>query len=78
MNKSVKPAYGATDAGRIALSRAGIPSGVVSVPCRYIHAPVAMLSVTDVLGTIELVTRFCALPPGDLEPAGAGAAPAAR
>jgi len=56
------PTYGGTDAGRIALSRSGVATGIVSVPCRYIHAPLAMLDVRDIEETIELVARFCALP----------------
>jgi len=31
-----KPRYGGTDAGKIHTSRKGVPSSVVSVPCRYI------------------------------------------
>ena len=54
-----------TDAGAIAVSRSGVPTGVVSVPCRYIHAPVAMLDIRDLEATVELVTRFCSLPPDD-------------
>ncbi len=54
-----KPVYGGTNAGRIAL--AGLPCGVVSVPCRYIHGPVALLRVEDILHTIRLVTQFCRL-----------------
>jgi tetrahedral aminopeptidase len=57
-----KPTYGGTDAGRIATTRSGVPTGVVSVPCRYIHAPLGMLDVRDILATVELVTRFCTLP----------------
>lgn len=38
---------GGTDAGGIHLSNAGIPSGVVSVPCRYIHSPAAYLHRDD-------------------------------
>jgi tetrahedral aminopeptidase len=67
-----RPVYGGTDAGRIAVTRGGIPTGVVSVPCRYIHAPMGMASVSDILATIELVTRFCSLPP---DPADTFAAP---
>lgn len=54
-----KPTYGGTDAGRITLTRSGVPSGVVSVPCRYIHGPVGLLKVTDIVNTIELVKSFC-------------------
>ena len=52
-----KPVYGGTNAGRISL--AGLPCGVVSVPCRYIHGPVGLLRVADLLDTIRLVTEFC-------------------
>jgi len=33
------PIYGGTDAGAIHQTRAGVLSGVIAVPCRYIHAP---------------------------------------
>ena len=46
---------GSTDAARIALSRQGVPSGVVSVPARYIHSPAAILNLDDVRKTVDLV-----------------------
>jgi endoglucanase len=46
---------GATDAARIALSREGVPSGVLSVPARYIHSPAAILDVDDVEKAVQLV-----------------------
>ncbi|MFN2227915.1 MAG: M42 family metallopeptidase [Anaerolineae bacterium] len=42
-----QPGVGSTDAGVIHLARAGVPSVAVAVPCRYIHAPVSMLSMND-------------------------------
>ncbi len=54
-----KPTYGGTDAGAISRTRAGVPSGVVSVPCRYIHANAGLLLVDDIINTIKLVTNFC-------------------
>ena len=54
-----KPTYGGTDAGRISLTKSGIPSGVVSVPCRYIHSTAGILHVDDILDTIKLVSNFC-------------------
>lgn len=56
-----KPVYGGTNAGSLATSRSGVPTGVVSVPCRYIHAPAAMLHIGDIIHTVELVSRFCTL-----------------
>jgi len=38
---------GGTDAGAIHLARAGVPSVAIAIPCRYIHAPVSLLSLTD-------------------------------
>lgn len=49
---------GGTDAGAIHLTKAGIPSGTVAVPCRYIHGPASVLHTTDYLNTIQLVTQF--------------------
>jgi endoglucanase len=54
-----KPTYGGTDAGRIALTKSGVPSGVISVPCRYIHSIAGILKVNDILDTIKLVKNFC-------------------
>jgi endoglucanase len=45
---------GTTDAATIALTREGIPSGVISIPARYIHSPVSMLSLEDVENAIKL------------------------
>jgi endoglucanase len=45
---------GSTDAARIALTRAGVPSGVISVPTRYIHSPTSMLSLKDAENAVKL------------------------
>ena len=45
---------GSTDAARISLTRQGIPSGNISIPTRYIHSPVAMLSLKDIENSAKL------------------------
>ena len=50
-----QPGVGGTDAGAIARSRTGVPSVPVSVPCRYIHSPVARLSLDDFDNTVRLM-----------------------
>jgi len=45
---------GTTDAARIALTREGVPSGVISIPTRYIHSPVSILSFSDLENTVKL------------------------
>ncbi|TFF99575.1 MAG: M42 family peptidase, partial [Promethearchaeota archaeon] len=54
-----KPLYGGTDAGRIAITRGGVRSAVVSVPCRYIHSPISLLVVKDIERTCDLIEAFC-------------------
>lgn len=49
---------GGNDAGRINLSRAGVPVVAVSMPCRYIHSPVSVLSLADLQHTLALVKLF--------------------
>ena len=53
-----KVPMGGTDAGAIHLTRAGVPSGTVAVPCRYIHGPASVAHVDDLRNTIALVTEF--------------------
>lgn len=50
-----QPGIGGTDAGAIHLSREGVPSLAVAVPCRYIHSPVSMLHLKDFEHTVTLV-----------------------
>lgn len=52
------PSPGGTDAGAIHRSRGGVLSGVVSVPCRYIHSPLSMMRLDDFEHTVRLVTEF--------------------
>lgn len=47
-----------TDADAFHLARAGIPTGLVSVPCRYMHSPVEMVSVADVETAARLIAAF--------------------
>ncbi len=49
---------GGTDAGVIQVSRAGVKTGGVSIPCRYIHTPTEMVSLADVQACIDLVSAF--------------------
>lgn len=47
-----------TDADVLQISRAGIPTGLVSIPLRYMHSPVEMVALADVEATIELIAAF--------------------
>jgi len=48
---------GGTDSGAIHLTKSGVPSGVISVPCRYVHSPSEMVSVKDVENSIQLLVK---------------------
>ncbi len=49
---------GTTDASAMQLTREGIPVGTVSVPTRYIHSPVEVLSLEDAVNAARLVAGF--------------------
>ena len=53
---------GTTDASEIQLVRAGIPSGCLSIPCRYIHAQSEMVDTGDVLKSVELLLAILRKP----------------
>ena len=48
---------GGTDSGAIHLSRSGVPSGVISIPCRYVHSPSEMVSKKDLVNAITLLVK---------------------
>ena len=47
-----------TDADAIQFTRTGIPTGLVSIPLRYMHSPVEMVDLNDVEATVALITAF--------------------
>jgi tetrahedral aminopeptidase len=46
---------GTTDARAMQTTRGGIPSGVLSIPCRYIHTPSEMIEMSDYQAGIDLL-----------------------
>jgi endoglucanase len=55
------PLFGSTDAGAIHVTGKGVLTGIVSVPCRYIHSPSSILDLQDFEHTVlfvrELISR---------------------
>jgi putative aminopeptidase FrvX len=47
--------FGGTDSGAISITRDGIPSGVLSIPCRYLHTPVEMIDPNDMENAVKLL-----------------------
>ncbi len=54
------PLRTSTDADAIHLARGGVPTGLVSVPNRYMHSPSEMVSIPDLFHTAELLAAFVA------------------
>ena len=50
--------FSGTDTDRIFRSRDGVPSGLVSLPLRYMHSVVEMVDLADVDRVIDLMTGF--------------------
>lgn len=53
---------GTTDARAMQLTRAGVPAGCVSIPCRYIHAPSEMVDYNDVKNAVKLLLAMLSRP----------------
>lgn len=51
---------GGTDAGRIHIHAAGVPSLVIGVPCRYIHSHTGIIDRTDFEKAVELLLAVIA------------------
>ncbi|MHB8124896.1 MAG: M42 family metallopeptidase [Desulfitobacteriaceae bacterium] len=50
--------FGGTDSGAIHLTKGGIPSGVISIPTRYVHSPAEMLDKNDVEAAVDLLVAL--------------------
>jgi endoglucanase len=47
-----------TDANAIQINRAGVAAGLISIPNRYMHSPVEMISLEDLDKAADLLARF--------------------
>jgi tetrahedral aminopeptidase len=49
---------GGTDGHAIQLTRAGVPAGCLSIPCRYIHSPSEMVDYRDIQSAVQLLVEL--------------------
>jgi tetrahedral aminopeptidase len=47
-----------TDANAIQINRSGVATGLISIPNRYMHSPVEMISLDDIEQAADLLARF--------------------
>lgn len=53
-----EPSVTGTDARAIQVTRSGIPTGLISVPLRYMHTPTEVVCLADLQATVRLIARF--------------------
>ncbi|WP_448336213.1 M42 family metallopeptidase [Bellilinea sp.] len=53
---------GSTDARAMQLTRAGVPAGCLSIPCRYIHTPSEMVDFEDVQNAVRMLMALLQAP----------------
>ncbi len=53
-----QPSHTGTDTDVIQVVRAGVATGLVSIPCRYLHSPSEMASLKDIDQVAEVLARF--------------------
>lgn len=53
---------GSTDAKAIQVTRAGVMSGALSIPCRYIHSASEMVDYEDLKNSVKLLTAMLSKP----------------
>jgi endoglucanase len=54
------PRHSGTDAFALQIAAEGIPTMVVSIPLRYMHTPVEVVSLKDITRTGHLLAEFIA------------------
>ena len=53
---------GTTDAMAIQVTRSGVPAGVISIPCRYVHTNSEMVDMSDVENAVRLLAAAVSKP----------------
>ncbi|HLU08436.1 MAG TPA: hypothetical protein VK003_02125, partial [Oceanobacillus sp.] len=53
---------GTTDAAGIQTARAGVPSGCISIPCRFVHTTSETVDINDVEACVQLLTGLLSNP----------------
>ncbi len=53
---------GTTDARVMQITRAGMPAGCISIPCRYVHSPSEMVDYKDVQNAVLLLKELLSHP----------------
>ncbi|MCX6389397.1 MAG: M20/M25/M40 family metallo-hydrolase [Actinomycetes bacterium] len=56
-----------TDADAINISRDGVPTGLVSVPLRYMHSPVEVVQISDIEAAARLIADYALSLPADID-----------
>ncbi|MHC4773620.1 MAG: M42 family metallopeptidase [Planctomycetota bacterium] len=60
---TAEPRGTGTDANAMQLSRGGAATGLISIPNRYMHTPVEVISTKDLDNTIKLIVEYIAAHP---------------
>jgi endoglucanase len=53
---------GSTDAREIQISRSGVMTGALSIPCRYVHSASEMVDINDLKNSVKLLTVMLSKP----------------
>jgi putative aminopeptidase FrvX len=56
-----------TDANAMQISRAGMATGLISVPLRYMHTPCEVMDLNDIENTARLMAGFCERVTADMD-----------
>ena len=56
---TAEPGGTGTDANAMQISGAGMATGLVGIPLRYMHTPCELLSLKDVEDTARLMAAYC-------------------
>lgn len=54
----VQPGHTGTDNDNIQVTRGGVATGLLNIPCRYMHSSSEVVSLKDIDATAELMTQF--------------------
>ena len=50
--------FGGQDGSAIQQTRAGVPAGCLSIPCRYVHSPAEVIDMRDMEGALKILLKF--------------------